>query len=63
MNTKNAVNFGTKIIFSGIMIGLCAFHLISDRTQKNEELYLCGLVGTLAYLLPSPKISTDENLM
>ncbi|WP_088240210.1 hypothetical protein [Calothrix rhizosoleniae] len=59
MSTKHAVNFGTKIIFSGIVIGFCAFHLISDRTPKNQELYLCGLVATLAYLQPSPKASTE----
>lgn len=63
MNTRNAVNLGTKVIFCSIMIGLCAFHLVSDRTQEYQKLYLCGLAATLAYLLPSPKMPTDEQLM
>ncbi|MDJ0616259.1 MAG: hypothetical protein QNJ63_05800 [Calothrix sp. MO_192.B10] len=63
MSARKAINLGTKMIFSGIMIGLCAFHLASDRTQEYQKLYLCGLAANLAYLLPSPTISTDETLM
>jgi hypothetical protein len=63
MNTRNALNYGTKMMISGMMMGLCAFHIVSDRTQQHQKLYISGLTATLAYLLPSPKVSTDEKAM
>ncbi|MCX7594661.1 MAG: hypothetical protein N2235_13040 [Fischerella sp.] len=52
--------FGIQFLFSSVMIGLCTFQLVNDKTKENQTLYWGGLSTVLAYWLPSPAGSQEE---
>ncbi|BAZ70149.1 MAG: hypothetical protein KME28_03685 [Pelatocladus maniniholoensis HA4357-MV3] len=53
--------FGIQFLFSTVMIGLCTFQLVNDKTKENQTLYWSGLSTVLAYWLPSPSSTQEEN--
>jgi hypothetical protein len=52
--------FGIQFLFSTVMIGLCTFQLVNDKTKENQTLYWSGLSTVLAYWLPSPAGTQEE---
>ncbi|PMB53764.1 hypothetical protein CEN39_02645 [Fischerella thermalis CCMEE 5201] len=52
--------FGIQFLFSTVMIGLCTFQLVNDKTKENQTLYWTGLSTVLAYWLPSPAGTQEE---
>ncbi|MBW4633194.1 MAG: hypothetical protein KME30_15240 [Iphinoe sp. HA4291-MV1] len=52
--------FGVQVFFSTIVLGLCTFKLVADKAPNNQALYWGGLTGVLAYWLPAPTSSKNE---
>ncbi|MCP6757907.1 MAG: hypothetical protein NHB32_03810 [Fischerella sp. CENA71] len=52
--------FGIQFLFSTVMISLCTFQLVNDKTKENQTLYWSGLSTVLAYWLPSPSSAQEE---
>lgn len=52
--------FGIQFLFSTVMIGLCTFQLVNDKTKENQTPYWTGLSTVLAYWLPSPAGTQEE---
>jgi hypothetical protein len=63
MNSNNKLEiykFWIQVLFSTIVLSLCAFQLVSKHSQENQAMYWGGLTGVLAYWLPSPSNSRDS---
>ncbi|WP_341525721.1 hypothetical protein WKK05_24505 [Nostoc sp. UHCC 0302] len=52
---QDAWKFGVQVAFSGVVLGLCIFQLVSKPSNDpNTALYWGGLSSVLAYWLPAP---------
>lgn len=53
--------FSVQVAFSGIVLGLCIFQLVSKPSNDpNTALYWGGLSSVLAYWLPAPGQNRDN---
>lgn len=60
MKNHQAWTFGVQVFFSTIVLGLCTFKLVAPSAPNDQALYWGGLTGVLAYWLPSPTSSKNE---
>ncbi|MDM9383057.1 MULTISPECIES: hypothetical protein [unclassified Chlorogloeopsis] len=64
MNNHKTWTFGVQVFFSAVVILLCVVQIGFQRDKDNLALYWGGLSSVLAYWLPSPTNSKeDEQLL
>lgn len=60
MNNQKTWKFSVQVFFSTIVILLCVVQIGFKRDEENVALYWSGLTSVLAYWLPSPTNSKEE---